>query len=586
MLLVFVAFVTGMFLNAFVNMQQAGGLVGYKKITNGMQSDGRICGLPTDNQGAGDKYSNLFYYNAKEGLSLCVKTCPSSFSANGVEGNLFNGTALTGSAVRVPGYPTTQQYGYCFPDDGTNKTLVQKFKNTAAFQEAVVSVGKAYKVLIGAPFAAMLISGLFLLLIRVCGGVLVYGALLVVEVALLAGGYFAYEQSGKEVAGSSLRQNYQYTAYGVWIFAFIFLCICIFLRKRIRLAIAVLKEATLCIKDVPSMLFFPIIKFIAVFVFLAFWAAAAVYIAANGTITEGDSFTIEGITFTTKDIVFSEKLKIMFGYHCFSLLWVVAFLMAFAEFVLATASSKWYFTEASNGGGKDVGSPVSTGIWYGLRYHTGSLAFGSLLVAIVQMLRIVLEYIEKKVNQANGPNAVPSVATKVIKMVFCCCRCCLWCLEKCIKYINRNAYIMMALCGGSFCYSCKKSFHFIVRNAARLGTMTFIGNVFLFLGKWVVTASVTFLTYTVIVKGYVDPTLTTVNPLFPCILTGIASYLIGSLFMQVLSVTIDTLILCVIADEEMHDGHPLHAAQGIRNALSDNAVSENSKLVNNGGPVL
>ena len=32
------------------------------------------------------------------------------------------------------------------------------------------------------------------------------------------------------------------------------------------------------------------------------------------------------------------------------------------------------------------------------RYHLGSLAFGSLLIAIVQIVRVILEYVDSKLN--------------------------------------------------------------------------------------------------------------------------------------------------------------------------------------------
>ena len=31
--------------------------------------------------------------------------------------------------------------------------------------------------------------------------------------------------------------------------------------------------------------------------------------------------------------------------------------------------------------------------------------------------------------------------------------CCLWCLEKCVRYITMNAYIMIAIEGKGFCLS-------------------------------------------------------------------------------------------------------------------------------------
>jgi hypothetical protein len=32
-------------------------------------------------------------------------------------------------------------------------------------------------------------------------------------------------------------------------------------------------------------------------------------------------------------------------------------------------------------------------------------------------------------------------------------KCCLWCCEKCLKFLNRNAYIEIAIYGKSFCRS-------------------------------------------------------------------------------------------------------------------------------------
>lgn len=34
--------------------------------------------------------------------------------------------------------------------------------------------------------------------------------------------------------------------------------------------------------------------------------------------------------------------------------------------------------------------------YFGFRYHTGSLAFGALILAIVQLIRVILEYLDHK----------------------------------------------------------------------------------------------------------------------------------------------------------------------------------------------
>jgi len=75
------------------------------------------------------------------------------------------------------------------------------------------------------------------------------------------------------------------------------------------------------------------------------------------------------------------------------------------------------------------------------RYHTGSLAFGSLIIAIIQVIRIILEYIDHKLKGKEN---------KVVKFIICCCKCCFWCLEKFMKFLNRNAYIMVRM--SVFCF--------------------------------------------------------------------------------------------------------------------------------------
>ena len=52
------------------------------------------------------------------------------------------------------------------------------------------------------------------------------------------------------------------------------------------------------------------------------------------------------------------------------------------------------------------------------------------------MYRTILEYVERKVKRYNND---------LTKCLLTCCKCCLWCLEKFMRFINRNAYIMCAI---------------------------------------------------------------------------------------------------------------------------------------------
>lgn len=66
------------------------------------------------------------------------------------------------------------------------------------------------------------------------------------------------------------------------------------------------------------------------------------------------------------------------------------------------------------------------------RFHSGSIAFGSLLIALIQLARALLAFAQKKLKDRTG---------RIGKALLCMLQCCLWCFEKVLRYINRQAYI-------------------------------------------------------------------------------------------------------------------------------------------------
>ena len=68
------------------------------------------------------------------------------------------------------------------------------------------------------------------------------------------------------------------------------------------------------------------------------------------------------------------------------------------------------------------------------RYHLGSIAFGSFVIAVCQMIRIVFEYYRRKAG--NLEKAVP-----LVKILLKLTSYLLWILENVVKYMTKNAYI-------------------------------------------------------------------------------------------------------------------------------------------------
>jgi hypothetical protein len=63
------------------------------------------------------------------------------------------------------------------------------------------------------------------------------------------------------------------------------------------------------------------------------------------------------------------------------------------------------------------------------RFHLGTVAFGSLLIAVCQLLRIILEYVDQQTKSLQDNNLLA-------KLVLRCVKCCMWCLEKFLKFIT------------------------------------------------------------------------------------------------------------------------------------------------------
>lgn len=68
------------------------------------------------------------------------------------------------------------------------------------------------------------------------------------------------------------------------------------------------------------------------------------------------------------------------------------------------------------------------------RFHLGSVAIGSFVVALIQFVRFLLEYLEKKSKLAQAKAGVAGV---FVKYLMCCVNCFMWYLEKVMKFINK-----------------------------------------------------------------------------------------------------------------------------------------------------
>jgi len=334
-------------------------------------------------------------------------------------------------------------------------------------------------------------------------------------------------------------QAMSYLAYFVLACAVIwFVLIFCVLRKRIMLAIAVVKEAGRALSAQKLLIFFPIIQLLGVMAFVAPWTVYVLFLASSGEIvTQISTYEYMGETVSAsyKQYEFSDTQQYAGLYLLFTWFWTSQFVVAMGQLVVALAISTWYFKRDKT----QIGSAnVFWSIKTAFRYHFGSAAFGSLIIAIIKTIRAVVAYLQKKAKKSGN---------KLAMLVLCAIQCCMWCVEKTMKFINKNAYIQIAIFGYSFCKAARKAFFLILRNILRISAVSIVSSFVLLIGKVLVPVGTTCVAYLALLT--IQDRLTGIwAPLF---FTFVLSFFTVEMFNEVFGMAIWTILQCFVADEEM-----------------------------------
>lgn len=76
--------------------------------------------------------------------------------------------------------------------------------------------------------------------------------------------------------------------------------------------------------------------------------------------------------------------------NVFGFIWFTQFLFGCQDFVIGGAVSKWFFTRNKS----KLSFPILISFAHLIRYHLGSVCFGSLLIAIIQFIRAIIKSVE------------------------------------------------------------------------------------------------------------------------------------------------------------------------------------------------
>merc|ERR1711988_1589641 len=178
-------------------------------------------------------------------------------------------------------------------------------------------------------------------------------------------------------------------------------------------------------------------------------------------------------------------------------------------------------------------------------YHIGTAAAGSLIIAIIKTIQYIVAKVQYEVNKKlkhAGP--IKWIANAIL----CRIQCCLWCIEKCMKFINKHAYIITAVRGKSFCAAACSAFWLIARNIRLIAALTMVQEFCIIIGKLVIVAGTGALS---LLYMQYDPKYAQVNSLIgPVLFVMVLAYFIADMFMVVYSMAMDTMMHCYLSDKE------------------------------------
>ncbi|CAJ0954226.1 unnamed protein product, partial [Mesorhabditis belari] len=354
-------------------------------------------------------------------------------------------------------------------------------------------------------------------------------------------------------------------AIGGSIILLIVVLILLCVASRIRLGVAMIEESSKAVAHMMSTLLFPLFPFILHVLVFIMWGSIAIWLASTGDencrkqgATGNETMNNPSCPCETLGVdptcVYvnvtrnNERIFWFQAYNLFAFFWLTCFVSALGDIALAGAFASHYWAVDKN---KDLPTfPVLRALTFAIKYNLGSLAFGSLIIAIVKFIRVILDYLDKKAEVTQN---------QALKWILTCLKCCFWCLEAILKFLTKNAYIMMAIYGRNFFTSAKDSFMLLTRNCIRVVVINKVTSFLLFIGKATITIGMGVIAFYWFSGKWVINGIPQVQLYYyfvPIIIVLIGSYFIADLFFDVYDMAVDTTFICFLEDSEQNDGSP------------------------------
>ncbi|XP_067839716.1 choline transporter-like protein 1 [Heptranchias perlo] len=424
------------------------------------------------------------------------------------------------------------------------KGLTTFISDNSVLQRVITGIMTSKEIIVGLCLLSLVLSMLLMVVIRYISRVLVWILTILTILGSIGGTavlWWLYvdhkkllkEKSNEEDTKVSLDNVKALLVYAIvaTVVTVILLLLILIMRKRVALTIALFHVAGKVFVHVPLLVFQPLWTFLALAFFWIYWVAVLLLLGTAGYPEKNEEGYVE--------FKVSGPLQYTWIYHLVGLIWVSEFILACQQMIVAGAVVTYYFTRDKS---NLPATPILSSVCRLIKYHLGTMAKGSFIITLVKIPRLVLMYIHNKLKGKENVCA---------KCLLKSCICCLWCLEKCLLYLNRNAYVATAINSTSFCTSAREAFAILVENALRVVAINAVGDFVLFLGKVLVVCITGFIG--IILLNYQRDYTVWVLPL---LIVCLFAFFVSHCFLSIYEMVVDVLFLCFAVDCKHNDGSP------------------------------
>lgn len=263
--------------------------------------------------------------------------------------------------------------------------------------------------LVAAAVAAMLLSMIFFLVVRCCTGPIIWLAITIFIGGMITiGVFFILEAEGVTVP-EFVADTLSTLSYDTLIIvgscllgaSVLVLILVICMRGRIAMGAKAVELGSIFLFENCCLVILPITQALLVFgVFVALVVGEG-FLYSTGTLNLSNNLAFAIFDLSVLPIV-------LISIYLAVSLWLIFFVNGCNHFMLSSAVAVWYF---------GVGSPCGDSLWRLVRYHSGSVAFTSLVNGLFFIIRIIASVFS--FDAKDDDSALVSCCLKCLNALFC-----------------------------------------------------------------------------------------------------------------------------------------------------------------------